>query len=96
MYYFHNDKGDIIYVGKSKNIKTRVLTHLGTNTRTSLKMRKEVADISVEQTGNELIALLLESAEIKKHKPLYNRAQRRAMDNFGIFSFTNAQGYLCF
>ncbi len=42
-------------------------------------MRAQIADISYEITGNELIALLRESHEIKKFKPLYNRAQRRSI-----------------
>ena len=96
VYYFHNDKNDILYVGKSKNIKSRVITHLGNNNKSSLQMRKDIADISFELTGSELVALLLESSEIKNHKPLYNRAQRRTGENFGIFCFNNENGYICF
>ncbi len=77
VYYLYNDKQDVIYIGKSNNIKSRITTHLGpSKNKTSQKMRKEIADFSFEITGSELIALLLESEEIKKNKPIYNRAKK--------------------
>ena len=95
VYYFHNHEGDIIYVGKSTNIKSRVLSHFSNNmTRRAVEMRDAIADISCEITGSELLALLLESHEIKKHKPLYNRAQRRSRYNYGLYSFEDENGYL--
>jgi len=97
VYYLYNDEKEIIYVGKSKDIKSRVTAHLSAaKTKTALKMRKEIADVSCELTGSELIALLLESDEIKKLKPLYNRSQRRAWRNFGLYRYYNEDGYLCF
>ncbi|MCF8234708.1 MAG: GIY-YIG nuclease family protein [Bacteroidales bacterium] len=95
VYYFFNDKGDIIYVGKSTDIKSRVLSHLSNNmNKRAVEMRDAIADISCELTGSELIALLLESHEIKKYKPLYNRAQRRSRYNYGLYSFEDDQGYV--
>ena len=95
VYYFYDAQGNIIYVGKSKDIHQRVLTHFGNlQTKKAIEMRDKVADVSWEETGSELIALLLESAEIKKHKPLYNRSQRRSAFNFGLFSFEDPDGYL--
>ncbi|HUX55883.1 MAG TPA: hypothetical protein VMV77_02840 [Bacteroidales bacterium] len=49
-------------------------------------MRDQIADIDWEITGNELIALLKESFEIKANKPIYNRAQRRTGFQWGIFT----------
>lgn len=95
VYYFYDAQGNIIYVGKSKDIHQRVLTHFGNlQTKKAIEMRDKVADVSWEETGSELVALLLESAEIKKHKPLYNRSQRRSAFNFGLFSFEDSEGYL--
>ena len=97
VYYFYNDKNELIYVGKSLNIRKRVLSHLSnTKTNRASRMMVEIATIDYELTGNELIALLKESHEIKANKPLYNRAQRRTMDRFGIYLFTNDKGYNCF
>ena len=62
----------------------------------SMEMRSMIADISWEPTGSELIALLLESAEIKKRKPVFNRAQRRTGYSWGIYSYTDTGGYIRF
>ena len=95
VYYFLDEKGQVIYVGKSKNIRSRVLSHLSNcSTKRALEMKNRVANISWELTGNELIALLLESHEIQNHKPQYNRAQRRTMYNHGLFCHPDDEGYL--
>lgn len=96
VYYFYDDKGEIIYIGKSKNIHDRFLSHLNNNsTKKAIEMRDRIADISYELTGSELIALLLESHEIKAHMPVFNRAQRRTSFLWGLYLETNNQGYLC-
>jgi len=95
VYYFYDAQGNIIYIGKSKDIHQRVLTHFGNlQTKKAIEMRDKIAEVSWEETGSELVALLLESAEIKKHKPLYNRSLRRSAFNFGLFSFEDPDGYL--
>lgn len=95
IYYFYNENGDLIYIGKSRNLQQRISTHLSNNTTNrSMQMRDLIADIDWETTGSELIALLKESFEIKKNKPVYNRAQRRTGFQWGIFSFTDKNGYI--
>lgn len=95
IYYFYDRQGNIIYIGKSKDIHQRVLTHFSNSqTKKAIEMRDKIADVSWEVTGSELVALLLESSEIKKHKPLFNRAQRRSAFNFGLFSFEDHDGYI--
>ena len=94
IYYFYNENGDLIYIGKSRNLQQRISTHLSNNsTNRSMEMRDQIADIDWEKTGSELIALLKESSEIKMNKPIYNRAQRRSGFQWGIFSFTDDNGY---
>ncbi|MBK7173713.1 MAG: GIY-YIG nuclease family protein [Bacteroidales bacterium] len=95
VYYFHDDSGKIIYIGKSKDIRTRILSHF-TNTQSpkTFEMTGRIADISFEETGSELIALLLESDEIKKHLPLFNRLQRRTLYKYGLNTYLNHAGYL--
>ncbi len=95
VYYFHNEKGDIIYIGKSNNIRKRALSHFAEkeNSKT-LRMKTEIAGITFQATGSELIALLLESDEVKKHKPRYNRALRDAFYQWGIFKSVNEDGYI--
>jgi DNA polymerase-3 subunit epsilon len=95
IYYFYNENGDLIYIGKSRNLQQRISTHLSNNsTNRAMEMRDLIADIEWEPTGSELIALLKESYEIKKNKPVYNRAQRRTGFQWGIYSFTDNKGYI--
>jgi DNA polymerase III subunit epsilon len=97
VYYLHDSEGNLIYIGKSKNIYTRILSHFGANSsRKADEMKARVAGISYELTGSELIALLKESNEIKEHKPLYNKAQRRSILAWGLYSFHDQKGYLNF
>ena len=71
VYYFHNENGDIIYVGKSRNIRKRVNQHFTNDNPKSREMQKKVASVSFELTGNELIALLKENQtrRYKQHAP---------------------------
>lgn len=95
VYYFSNAEGELIYVGKSIHIRDRVLSHLNNNLhKKGLEMKEAIAHVSFELTGNELIALLLESSEIKKYQPIYNRQQKRTFFNYGLYSFTDDKGYL--
>lgn len=97
VYYFYNQNAELIYIGKSKDIRQRVLTHLGSpKAQKALKMKQEVADVDFELTGSELVALLKESAEIKQNKPLYNKAQRKNRFHYGLFVFTDRKGYMRF
>ena len=94
VYYFHDENGKLLYIGKSKNIHARVLSHFqNSSTNKAIEMRSNTASISYEETGSELIALLLESDEIKKHKPLHNRLQRRTLYKYGLYSFNTQAGY---
>ena len=95
IYYFYNTDGELIYVGKSNNIYSRILSHLGNITsKKAIEMKERIADIGHELTGNELAALLLESEEIKRHKPFYNVAQRRTSYLWGINASYDMFGYI--
>ena len=78
VYYFKNEKKEVIYVGKANNIKQRVISHFYDKKKKERTMCLETADISYTETGSELIALLHESSEIKHLYPKFNRAQRKA------------------
>lgn len=94
VYYIHKSNGDIVYIGKSKNIKKRINQHFTGQNPKSKKIQREVATVSYESTGSELIALLKESEEIKRNKPIYNRALRKTIFTHGLFSFVDASGYI--
>lgn len=92
VYYFKDQKGKIIYVGKAKNIKKRVLGHFYDKKTKELVLCAETASLDYEETGNELIALLKESAEIKHYYPKYNSAQKRSIQQYGIFTYVDRNG----
>jgi len=74
IYKMLNEKGEIIYIGKAKNLKNRVSSYFKTHT-SSIKQRvmvAKVAAIEVTVTHTEGEALLLECQQIKRHRPRYN------------------------
>jgi DNA polymerase III subunit epsilon len=98
VYYFHDAHGNVIYVGKAINIKKRISGHFTGDARewSRSKIRNEIHHISFELTGNELIALILESQEIRKLWPKYNQAQKYRLEEWGIFHYEDRNGFLRF
>ena len=92
IYYFHDQNGKIIYIGKSNNIKNRVNQHLTGKSKKSLNIQLEAFDITFERTGGELIALLKENTEIKKHKPKFNRLLKKIIKKFCLEICENLDG----
>lgn len=77
IYFMRDRHGVAIYIGKSKNIRERIFQHFNDMSMKTRKMLEIVHEIDSIQTGNELMASLLEAQEIKKHQPEINRALRR-------------------
>ncbi len=96
VYYFYNKAGEVVYVGKSVNIKKRAMQHFAAETSKAVKMQQVIHDISYELTGNELMALLLEATEIKALSPRFNSALRNRNMNWCIHKYTNEEGFLSF
>ncbi len=84
VYYLMGENLEILYVGKAKNIKQRITQHFTEKSRAKSELLRKIHHISFEETGNELIALLLESDEIKKHFPPYNKAQKFKTQNYHV------------
>ena len=95
VYYFHNEPGEVIYVGKSINIQKRIAEHFADKTEKARKLQEQVHDISFEITGSELLALIHESFEIKRLLPGINRAQRTRQFAGAIYAYTDLKGYRC-
>ncbi|WP_299058503.1 exonuclease domain-containing protein [uncultured Polaribacter sp.] len=94
VYYFKNAKKEVIYVGKANNIKQRVISHFYDKKKKEQQMCLETAYISHTKTGSELLALLLESSEIKKIYPKYNQAQKNKREAIGLFSYEDQKGII--
>ncbi len=96
VYYFHDQKGKVVYVGKAKNIRSRVNSHFSNNSDSRQKQNflRNIHSISFQSTATELMAAILESTEIKKLWPVFNTAQKRQEDLFGIFVYEDQNGYM--
>lgn len=96
VYYFHDQKGKVIYVGKAKNIRTRVNSHFSNNSdsRQRQNFLRNTYAITFQSTATELMAAILESTEIKRLWPLFNTSQKRLEDVFGIFVYEDQNGYM--
>jgi len=78
VYVFYDESGNPLYVGKSVNIRNRVLSHFSGDQESAKEQAlcRRVVDIQAIATSGELGALLLESHLIKHLLPLYNRKSR--------------------
>ncbi len=96
VYYFHNAKGKIIYVGKAINLKKRVSSHFTHNDAEKKRQYflRHVCKITYKDCANELQALILESAEIKRLWPKYNYSQKQPAQKYGLYCFEDNRGYL--
>jgi len=96
VYYFKNQKGKVIYVGKAKNIKNRVSTHFSGQNPNPQRQNflRDIYAIDFALCGTELMALLLEATEIKKLWPENNRALKRFEPKYGLYMYEDQRGYL--
>lgn len=96
VYYFHDNKEKVIYVGKAINIKKRVKSHF-TGTDDGARRQqfaRKINKITFKTCANELHALVLESAEIKRLWPKFNYSQKEITPKFALYSFTDSRGFI--
>lgn len=95
VYYFRDNKGKVIYVGKAKDLHKRVAQHFtGHNINPQRQnFLREIFSITYELCGTELMAFILEAIEIKRIWPKYNRALKKYEPKFGLFQYEDLQGY---
>jgi DNA polymerase-3 subunit epsilon len=96
IYYFHDQKGKVVYVGKAKNIKKRVCSHFTGNNPNLQRQEflRNIYRISHQVCGTELIAFVLEAVEIKRLWPKYNRSLKRFENTYGLYVFEDQRGYM--
>ncbi len=92
VYYFHDQSGKVIYVGKAINIKKRIHQHFSGTGTARLPFVSSIANVTYELCGTELIALLLESNEIKRLFPQYNQAQKFDRSNYILTEYIDQKG----
>ena len=96
VYYFHDVKDKIVYVGKAINIKKRVSSHFTHNDgdRKRQNFVRTICKITYKECSTELEAIVLESAEIKRLWPKYNYSQKQPAQKFALYQFEDNRGYL--
>lgn len=95
VYVFYGKENQILYIGKSINIRDRVLSHFSNDylSATDMELSQEVKHIEAIPTSGELGALLLESNMIKKEQPLFNKRLRYARQMTILTKTVNDDGY---
>jgi DNA polymerase-3 subunit epsilon len=95
VYIFYDGQNMPLYVGKSINIKDRVLSHFSDdiNSSTEMKISQQIERIETIPTAGELGALFLESRLIKKMLPIYNRKSRIKRELVALNLRVNKDGY---
>ena len=94
VYYFYDENNGLIYIGKSINIRERVISHFYNRSgKKAQEIKKQIHNIDFELTGSDLVAQLKESDEIKQNKPLFNSSQRRTISTYGIGAVVDENGY---
>lgn len=96
VYYFHNSKGKVIYVGKAVNVRKRVVSHFTNNDPEKKRQHllRQVHNVTCKECASELHALVLESSEIRKLWPAFNRSQKRPEPQYGLYMFEDHRGYI--
>ena len=96
VYYFYDQKGTLLYVGKSVNIRNRVMSHFSSDHKNpkDLQMSTKIAQVDFEQTPSDFGAQIRESNQIKALFPLYNRRLRKVKKLFQYRSAEDNNGYL--
>jgi DNA polymerase-3 subunit epsilon len=95
VYYFRDKKGKVMYVGKAKQLRKRVVSHF-TGLDTSEKRQallRTVYTIGHSVCASEFMASILESIEIKRLWPPFNKSQKRFEANWSIYQFTDSKGF---
>ncbi len=96
VYYFWGENKELLYIGKSINIRKRVLSHFTADHKSSREMKicQQTRNITFDKTTGELSALILESRKVKELKPIYNRKLRRVSTFYSIQLIETPDGVL--
>ncbi len=94
VYYFLNTSGKPLYIGKAINIKTRVLQHFDRKRGKTALQLERIASIDFEETGSELMALLVEAEAISRHWPEWNKAGKTPASRYSIVHYPTVNGEL--
>lgn len=79
VYYLLDNNAEVVYVGSGTNIRKKVMHHFTKRiSRASFELRNSIASVNYTVTGSELLSQIMELAEIKRIRPIYNRKSKVA------------------
>ena len=79
VFYVHNETGNVIFIGRGKNIKREVNKLLLKETKRALKINTKMNAVTYDKTGSQLLTKLKYFSELEKVKPKYNIIRKRKM-----------------
>lgn len=85
IYYLFNEHGEVIYIGKSDQLRVRIDRHFLSTNEKALALQEEVRSLRVEETGSLLLAEILEHLALKKLQPKYNNPKDKYSLRLGLF-----------
>lgn len=93
--FFHDADGNVLFIDKSKNLREYIYSYFSKKTadKQKMKLHESIYDITFLLTGNELIAGLTESQEIRRLQPIFNKPASNFTYKFGLFSETDMYGF---
>lgn len=94
VYYLQNSNGDILYIGRSKNMRKRINQHFTSTSSKSRKLQKEVSKINYALTGNMLIAKLKADEDIKNIRPKFTQRSKRELSPYQLIQKKDSEGYI--
>lgn len=96
VYYFKDQKGKVIYIGKAKDLKKRICSHFSGNNPGKQRQNflKDIYSLDFEICGTELMAFVLEAVEIRRLWPEHNRALKKFQQKYALYAFENQKGYI--
>ncbi|WP_276361099.1 exonuclease domain-containing protein [Daejeonella sp. H1SJ63] len=96
IYYFHDKKSKVVYVGKAKDIRKRVRSHFANNKPGKQKQDflRDIHHITFQECGTELMSFILEAVEIKRLWPAHNRSLKRFEHAYGLYAYEDQNRYI--
>lgn len=94
VYYMYNHQKELIYIGRGKNIKKKVIQHFTNQNNKSKRLQTEVETVAYEKTGSVLISLIKELEEIKKNTPLYNNKTTKRLHTHQLRTTVDEDGFI--
>jgi DNA polymerase III subunit epsilon len=72
IYYLFDDKGQVIYLGRSNNLGNRINKHFLGTSIDAIQLQKAISYVEIDETGSEIVARIKEFVEWNKLQPMFN------------------------